>query len=60
MGEMIIQLDKKMATFNELSETSVKYNKWQEELRTQPTIFSEIDELRGELETRHTLWKSLS
>jgi len=39
---------------------SIKYNKWQEELRTQPTIFTEIDELRIELESRHQLWHSLS
>jgi len=28
MGEMIKQLDEKMAKFNEISETSVKYNGW--------------------------------
>jgi len=28
MGEMIKQLDEKMAKFNELFETSVKYNGW--------------------------------
>ena len=29
-------------------------------MRWTPTIFSNIDELRGELEARHTLWHSLS
>jgi len=59
MGEMIKQLDEKMAKFNELATTAVKYNGWEEELRTQPTIFSNIDELKVELEARHALWHSL-
>ena len=59
MGEMIKLLDEKMELFNQLQETSVKYNRWQEELRTQPTIFTEIDDLKVELEARHTLWHSL-
>lgn len=60
MGEMIKQLDEKMAKFNELLDKSVKYNGWQEELKTQPTIFGNIDELKEQLEARHTLWHSLS
>ena len=59
MGEMIKQLDEKMEIFKQLQETSVKYNNWQEELRTQPTIFSDIDELKEILESRWTLWHSL-
>ena len=56
---MIKQLDEKMEKFNELLATSVKYNGWQEELRTQPTIFSNIEELKMELENRHQLWHAL-
>jgi len=56
---MIKQLDEKMTKMEELTATSVKYNGWQEELRTQPTIFSNIDELKTTLEARHTLWHSL-
>lgn len=59
MTEMIKQLDEKMATFKKLQETSVKYNGWQEELRTQPTIFQNIEDLRFELENRHQLWHAL-
>lgn len=59
MNEMIKQLDEKMAKLEELQSTSVKYNGWQEELRTMPTIFSNIDELKVTLEARHTLWHSL-
>ena len=29
-------------------------------MRWTPTIFSNIEELKGELEARHTLWHSLS
>lgn len=58
-SEMIKQLDEKMDKFNELLATSVKYNGWQEELRTQPTIFSNIEELKMELENRHQLWHAL-
>ena len=59
MQTMIKELDEKMERFQKLQETSIKYNKWQEELRTQPTIFSAIDELQQELSARHTLWHSL-
>ena len=48
-----------MDKFKQLKETSEKYNGWEEELRTQPTIFSNIDELKEQLEARWTLWHSL-
>ena len=60
MPDMLIQLDDKMQKFNELRDLSIKYNAWQDEMRWTPTIFSNIDELKGELEARHTLWHSLS
>lgn len=58
-NEMIKQLDEKMLKFKELQETSVKYNGWEEELRTQPTIFSNIEELKANVENRHQLWHAL-
>ena len=58
-NEMIKQLDEKMLKFKELQETSVKYNGWEEELKTQPTIFSNIEDLRTNLENRHQLWHAL-
>ena len=60
MPDMIKQLDEKMETFNRLRDTSIKYNGWQDEMRWTPTIFSNIEELKTELEARHTLWHSLS
>jgi flagellar biosynthesis GTPase FlhF len=58
-NEMIKQLDEKMEKFKQLHETSIKYMGWQEELRTQPTIFQNIEDLKMELENRHQLWHSL-
>lgn len=46
MNEMLKQLGEKMEKFEEMRETSEKYNGWEEELRTQPTIFSNIEELK--------------
>ena len=59
MNEMLKQLGEKMEKFEEMRDTSEKYNGWEEELRTQPTIFSNIEELKEQLEARYTLWKSL-
>lgn len=58
-NEMIKQLDEKMERLKELRETSEKYNGWEEELRTQPTIFSNVEDLKEQLEARWTLWHSL-
>ena len=59
MNEMIKQLDEKMATFKRLEETAIKYNGWQEELRTDQTNFENIEELREALTNRHLMWHSL-
>lgn len=59
MNEMLKQLGEKMEKFEDMRETSEKYNGWEEELRTQPTIFTNIEELKEQLEARYTLWKSL-
>lgn len=60
MPDMIKQLNEKMEKFQVLRDTSIKYNGWQDEMRWTPTIFSNIEELKNELEARYTLWHSLS
>ena len=57
--EMIKELDAKMETFNKLEQTANQYNNWQEVLGVPPTIFDNLDELKVELASRHTLWHSL-
>ena len=59
MTEMIKLLDEKWEKFEEYRDTAAKYNGWQEEMRWQPTIFSNIEELKEQLEARRTLWRSL-
>lgn len=59
MGEMLKQLDDKMATFKKLEETAIKYNGWQDELRTDQTNFDSIETLREALTNRHLMWHSL-
>ena len=57
---MLLAKLEKMEKFKVLRETSIKYNGWQDEMRWTPTIFSNIEELKNELEARYTLWHSLS
>ena len=59
MTEMIKLLDEKWEKFEEYRDTAAKYNGWQEEMRWQPTIFANIEELKEQLEARRTLWRSL-
>ena len=59
MIEMIKQLDEKMDTFKELESTGMKYNEWQEQLGTPPTVFDDIENLREEVTNRHLMWHSL-
>jgi len=57
--EMIKQLDEKMDTFKRLDGLGLKYNDWEEELKTPLTQFNNIEELREELTNRHLLWHSV-
>ena len=59
MSEKIKLLDEKMEVFKHLEETAIKYNGWQEELRTDLTNFENIEELRECLTNRHLMWHSL-
>jgi dynein heavy chain len=60
MTDMIKQLDAKWEKFEEYRDTASKFNGWQEEMSWQPTIFSNIEELKEQLEARRTLWRSLN
>jgi dynein heavy chain, axonemal len=46
--------------FKELEARSNKYNKWQEVLDTQPTVFENLDTARDELGLRCLMWRSLN
>lgn len=60
MFEMIKVLDGIEGRLKELEEKSAKYNKWQEVLETQPTVFENLDAAREEIMLRSLMWNSLS
>jgi hypothetical protein len=45
--------------FKALEATSLKYNRQQEVLETQPTVFENLDECREQLTLRCLMWRSL-
>ena len=56
---MIKVLEALEVRFKELETRSMTYNKWQEVLETQPTVFENLDAARDELGLRCLMWKSL-
>ena len=60
MFEIIKELDNIEAQFKEAEATSLKYNKWQEVLETQPTVFKNLEDCREQLTLRCLMWRSLS
>ena len=48
------------AEFKAAEQTSLKYNKWQEVLETQPTVFENLDNCREQLTLRCLMWRSLN
>ena len=58
--EIIIKLEEKEERFKKADETAEKYNKWQECLETQPTVFEHLEQCREELSLRAEMWKSLN
>lgn len=46
MFDILSELDKIESTFKELEERKETYNKWQEVLDTNPTVFENLDECR--------------
>jgi hypothetical protein len=60
MFEMLKVLDGIEARFKELETRSITYNKWQEVLETQPTVFENLDGTREELSLRCLMWRSLN
>ena len=57
--DMIKVLDGLEERFKELEATSIKYNKWQEVLETQPTVFKDLEDAREQLNLRSLMWHSL-
>jgi hypothetical protein len=45
--------------FKALEATSLKYNRQQEVLETQPTVFENLDDCREQLTLRCLMWRSL-
>jgi dynein heavy chain len=60
MFEMLKVLDGIEARFKELETRSTTYNKWQEVLETQPTVFENLDGTREEMSLRCLMWRSLN
>ena len=60
MFEMLKVLDGIEARFKELETRSTTYNKWQEVLETQPTVFENLDGTREEMTLRCLMWRSLN
>lgn len=59
MFDILKDLSEIEAKFKSLEEESLKYNRWQEVLETQPTIFENLDQARDEITLRCLMWRSL-
>jgi len=58
--EIIGELDGIEAKFKELEERKETYNKWQQVLETQPTVFENLEDCREQIALRCLMWRSLS
>lgn len=58
--DILKDLDAIEANFQQLEERAATYNKWQEVLETQPTVFENLDQTREELTLRCLMWRSLN
>ena len=59
MFDVLKDLSEVEAKFKTLEEESLKYNRWQEVLETQPTVFENLDAAREEITLRCLMWRSL-
>ena len=59
MEDMLIELNEIEARFKEHEQEAMKYNKWQETLETQQTIFTNLDQCREDIGVRCEMWRSL-